>query len=104
VGLLSDEVVVQDAAIGQHEVDHLMASANYALYRPDGDAAIDVGYEMQTRGTIPGAMDDDVLEVVADQLGDLQLAVYVRQQLGLTLSLAMPLATSSRRPAREIGL
>jgi hypothetical protein len=23
---------MQDATIGQHEVDHLMASANYALY------------------------------------------------------------------------
>ena len=29
---------------------------------------------MQTGGTIPGAMDDDILEVVADELGDLQQA------------------------------
>lgn len=81
---------MQDTPVRQHEVRDHVPTSDDAFDGEIGEPAIHVRQESQTGLAFPSAVDANVLKIVADELGDLGLAVDVGQKLEIDVQLAQP--------------
>ncbi len=81
------QVVVEHTAVGQRQIGDEMVGRYDPLYRKVGDRRVDVRDQMEPARSDPGALHDDIGQIIGYELADAGLSVHARDQFQIDLGL-----------------